>query len=230
MEAMQQNESISAEQVVEYLHQHRDFFQLREDLLTELNLPHHSQGNATSLVERQVAVLRERNIEMRHRMASMVSNAVSNDKLFANTQNLILRLLDCRNLEDCVTAVRNGFRKDFKVDHTALIIFAENGPRSGTSARFLSNADAESKINGLIKSSKGICGTLRDTELQLLFSEKAKEIQSAATMPLRHGKQTIGILALGSKNEKHFHSDMDTLFLGFIGEVLSRLINKHLGD
>ena len=55
------------EQVIVYLRNHPDFFQQHAHLLSELRLPHES-GSAVSLVERQVAILRERNMTMRRRM------------------------------------------------------------------------------------------------------------------------------------------------------------------
>jgi uncharacterized protein YigA (DUF484 family) len=83
MEASKNLDSISADQVAEYLRNNRDFFQLRDDLLLEMNLPHRGPHGATSLVEKQVAVLRERNIEMRNKLATLLQNAEQNDKFFS---------------------------------------------------------------------------------------------------------------------------------------------------
>ena len=49
------------EQVKSYLKTNPNFFRTQEQLLCELDIPH-SAGSAVSLVERQVALLRERNI------------------------------------------------------------------------------------------------------------------------------------------------------------------------
>ena len=57
-------ETLSDDDVVRYLRNHGDFFGRHPTLLTDLSLPHDS-GQAISLVERQVAILRERNIDVR---------------------------------------------------------------------------------------------------------------------------------------------------------------------
>ena len=51
----------NAEQVAAYLRAHKDFFVEHEALLADITIPHET-GKAVSLVERQVVVLRERNI------------------------------------------------------------------------------------------------------------------------------------------------------------------------
>ena len=55
---------ISEKQIADYLRNHPKFFANQEDLLANLSLPHES-GKAISLVERQVAILRDRGIEAR---------------------------------------------------------------------------------------------------------------------------------------------------------------------
>src|SRR5690625_6836720 len=84
---------LTADQVSEYLQEHRDFFVHNEHLLADLSLPHES-GPAVSLVERQVSVLRERNMDVRHRLSKLLDNARENDKLFDKTKRLVLALIE----------------------------------------------------------------------------------------------------------------------------------------
>ena len=56
------------------------FLDENTDILECLVLPHNS-GNAVSLVERQVGVLRDRNKEMRARLDNMLQTAHDNDLL-----------------------------------------------------------------------------------------------------------------------------------------------------
>ena len=55
---------LDADIVADYLSNNKDFFSRYPELLHFLDFPHES-GSATSLVERQVAILRERNIDLR---------------------------------------------------------------------------------------------------------------------------------------------------------------------
>src|SRR5262245_13856598 len=83
--------------VMRYLRDNPDFFGRHPTLLTDLSLPHDS-GQAISLVERQVAILRERNIDMRRRLTHLVGAANYNDSLFEKTRRFTLHALDCESL------------------------------------------------------------------------------------------------------------------------------------
>src|SRR3546814_16824482 len=69
--APQPDESSShpdAAAVAVYLEAHPDFFVEHEELLATMRIPHR-RGDTVSLVEHQMKILRERNIEMRHRLS-----------------------------------------------------------------------------------------------------------------------------------------------------------------
>src|SRR5690625_5729921 len=81
------HEKLTADAVADYLKNHPGFFQARDDLLLSLELTHPHGGAAISLLERQVSILRERNMAMRERLASLVDNARRNDRLFDQTRD-----------------------------------------------------------------------------------------------------------------------------------------------
>ena len=83
----------SESEVARYLRNHPGFFLNNEDLLTELKITHKT-GKAVSLLERQVEVLRERNMDMRGRISGMLDNAQRNDMLFERSKTLILSLIE----------------------------------------------------------------------------------------------------------------------------------------
>ncbi|HBD12033.1 MAG TPA: DUF484 domain-containing protein, partial [Porticoccaceae bacterium] len=95
---MPSSDELSARQVSEFLLENPDFFSRHPDLVADLELPHES-GKAVSLIERQISVLRERNMEMRQRLNSMLESAQANDKLFEKTKRLVLSLLDASTLD-----------------------------------------------------------------------------------------------------------------------------------
>ena len=55
-------------------------------------------GEAVSLIERQVDILRERNVTMRKRMNELLQAARVNDEIFAKTRSLNLALLGSQQL------------------------------------------------------------------------------------------------------------------------------------
>ncbi len=217
---------LTADQVSEYLQEHRDFFVHNEHLLADLSLPHES-GPAVSLVERQVSVLRERNMDMRHRLSKLLDNARENDKLFDKTKRLVLALIEGQDLGDIVDALYYSFDNDYQIHYTSLLLFGNEDRMPSSQARVVSLQEAKQHIGPLLKNNRAMCGTLGDDELQFLFGPQAEHIGSVATVPLVHGN-TFGLLAIGNRDPHYYRSSMGTLFLGYIAEVLNRLLPNHL--
>ncbi len=212
---------ITEEQVCQYLSATTDFFHRHPELLESMALPHDS-GKAISLIERQVNVLRERNLEMRSRLNSLLDTARANDRLFEKTQRLVLSLLEANNLTTAIDALYSSLKSDFQIEHCQLILFSSENHLS-SQVKVASLDQGNQAIGGLLRSNRATCGVLRDKEMSFLFEERAKAIKSVAVVPLNHGN-TFAVLAIGSSDPQHYKSSMDTLFLSYIGEVLNRTL------
>lgn len=217
---------LEPEQIEAYLREHPDFFEQHHELLAEISLPHES-GSAVSLVERQVAILRERNIDMRHRLSKLLDNARDNDKLFDKTKRLVLSLLEGQDMGDIIDALHYSFDKDFNIHYTSVILFGNADKIPSSQARIVSIAEAREHVGPLLKNSRAVCGTLGAKEMQFIFGEHASEIGSVATVPLIHGS-VFGLLSIGNRDPHYYRSSMGTLFLSYIAEVLNRLLPKYL--
>jgi uncharacterized protein YigA (DUF484 family) len=217
---------LEPEQVAAYLQQNPDFFVAHPDLLADLYLPHES-GPAVSLVERQVSVLRERNMDMRHRLSKLLDNARDNDRLFDKTKRLVLTLLEGQELADIIDALHYCFDREFNIHFTSLLLFGNVDKIPGSQARVVNMAEARDNLGTLLKNNRAMCGTLGERELAFIFGKHAADIGSVATVPLIHGT-AFGLLAIGNRDPQYYRSSMGTLFLGYIGEVLNRLLPKHL--
>ena len=90
-----------------YLQQHPDFFQRHERLIPNL-VVHHDTRGAVSLVERQVDILRERAIHSRHELSALLQRAEDNDQLVAQTQSLILALIDAQSGAQLLEALQHS--------------------------------------------------------------------------------------------------------------------------
>lgn len=211
---------LDSETVAAYLRLHPEFFIDHEELIPELRIPH-QPGNAVSLVERQVKLLRERNIEMRHRLGQLMDVARDNDRLFDKTRRLVLDLLDASSLEEVVSCVEDSLRREFQVPFVSLILFSDAPLPVG---RSVSSAEAHQAIGGLLAGGKTICGVLREHELNFLFgAEDGAQVGSAAVVSISH-QGLHGVLAIGSADPQHYKSSLGTLFLGYIAEVLARVV------
>ncbi|MCD5989858.1 DUF484 family protein [Pseudomonas sp. CDFA 553] len=213
--------NLEAEAIIAYLLDRPDFFAEHDELLVSMRIPH-QRGDTVSLVERQLKLLRERNIEMRHRLSQLMDVARDNDRLFEKTRRLNLALMDASSLEEIVIAVEDSLRQDFQVPFVSLILFSDSAMPVG---RWVSSVDAQKAIGGLI-GDKTVCGALREHELTFLFgAEQGKEVGSTAVATLSH-LGLHGVLAIGSRDPQHYKSSVGTLFLNYIADVLSRLLPR----
>ncbi|MWV10593.1 DUF484 family protein [Pseudomonas sp. R-28-1W-6] len=213
---------LDSDAVAAYLRLHPEFFVDHDELIPELRIPH-LPGEAVSLVERQVKLLRERNIEMRHRLSQLMDVARDNDRLFDKTRRLILALLDAGSLEEVVGAVEDSLRHEFQVPFVGLILFSEFPLGVG---RTVTSAEAHQAIGSLLAGGKTTCGVLRPGELEFLFGAAEQgQVGSAAVVPLSY-QGLHGVLAIGSPDPQHYKSSLGTLFLSYVAEVLSRVLPR----
>ena len=210
------------EAVREYLKSHSDFLQRHPDMLSFLHVSHAS-GSAVSLVEKQVSVLRERNIEMRQRLNALTANARHNDRLYEQTRRLVLGLLDAQSLAALCAAFTRAMHDDFEVEHASIILFGDRH-RAPEGVRVESAERARIEIGALLRGRKALCGPLRKEELNYLFPDGGA-VGSAAVMPLVSGEE-LGVIAVGSSDAHRYSSSMGTLFLQHIAEVLVRLLPR----
>lgn len=221
----------SADAVADYLAQHPEFFQGRDELLARITLPH-GAGAAISLIERQVAVLREQNRNYRRQLQGLVQIARTNDELITRLQQLTLRLFDSRGAEDVLDALENSLRRDFHADAATLVLFgdpAEYG--AGLRAReFLhvevaGTDDARRHLRGMLDGGQPVCGKLDRARLETLFGRRAGDIASTALLPLTApgtARRPLGLLAIGSGSDERFNPEMGTTYLKHLGELIGR--------
>jgi uncharacterized protein YigA (DUF484 family) len=218
--------ALNDEIVREYLKNHDDFLQRHPDMLDYLHVSHAS-GSAISLVEKQVSVMRERNVDLRQRLKTLTANARDNDTLYEQTRALVVKLLDAVSVEELYNIFMASMATDFRVEHASMILYGEPGGHEGWRAETQETVKAE--IGSLFRGHKPICGTLRKEELKFLFPE-GSGVGSAAVMPLsvseQSGMQQLGLIAVGSSDANHYDSKVGTLFLSHIADVIVKLLSR----
>lgn len=224
--------ALTDDQVSEYLKMNPDFWADKSSLLAQMNLPHNPGGQTISLVERQVSVLRERNVEVRHRLNQLIENARANDVLFDKTKRLTLSLLNTQQLDDCLDALFFGLQHEFDIHFSQVLIIAEPdiaiASPANRQARFVDQVSINDNLPKIIKNRRAICGQLNENEKEFIFTSKASEIGSTAIAPLYFENQTIGAIAIANRDPEFYRSSMNTLFLNYIADILSRLLIVYL--
>jgi uncharacterized protein YigA (DUF484 family) len=217
--------------VADYLREHPDFFAGHPELLSTLIIPHPT-GRATSLVERQLTVLREQNGELDKRLHDLVAVARENDQLSERMHQLAMALIGVRSLQQVLTVVRESMIKEFGADLAVLRIGYRPAPETLEAPEgdesFVSPEDPGLKLfEDLFKSGRPKCGRIQSAQGHFLFADESEQVGSAALIPLS-GKNWRGLLAVGSGETDRFQPGMGTLFLGRMGKLVSGALEPHL--
>ena len=197
--------------VEEFLRAHPNFLQDRPGLLAVLNLPHGGEG-AVSLVERQVSVLRQRNIVSRQQINALSDIGRENDRLLEATRRTVLALLAGTNRQELAQIWLVQVTNTFKAELGALI-WITGEPNSNS---------AESVADKLIGQGESFCGVLRPEEMNALFASDAPQ-GSAALSPIRNGSDILGVLAVGARDSARYRQADGTIFLEYLAEVIGQL-------
>ena len=205
---------VTAEVVSDYLRDNPDFFNQHPEVLSELKITHVGDG-AVSLVERQVATLRERNAELRRRLDALMSVAEQNEALLEATQEVITSIAERGSHEDLATLFCDLVRKRFEVE---LVAF------HWCDAEI--SAEAISVASHLMGNKNASSGPLRAHELNALFGEDKGEGSAAlARLSMRSGDSAV--IAVGSTDAVRYGVGDGTLFLEYLGNVIGSLpINR----
>jgi len=209
------SDNLDPKAVEAFLRAHPNFLQDRPGLLAVLNLPHGGEG-AVSLVERQVSVLRERNIASRQKLAELSDISRENDRLLDATRNTILALLAGENRADLSRIWLDQVTGTFKAEIGALVWL--DGSSDGAEEALITDK--------LVRQSSGFSGVLRPEEMQAVFGTAATE-GSAALVAIRSGEDHIGVLGVGSHDTQRYRPEDGTLFLDYLAEVIGQLPACH---
>jgi uncharacterized protein len=224
------NEELSDDLIHDYLKLHPDFFERHPALLSALKLPHAS-GGAVSLVERQVSVLRQKDLKLERQLKDLIEVARANDALAAKIHTLALRLLSATDLGSTVAAVEEAVRLGFGADQSVLVVFGDPADQEplpeGRFFRAVAGDDPALKpFSTFLASGNPRCGQARDSQLEYLFRDDAGDIGSVALIPLGR-KSAIGFLAIGSADSNRFHPGMSMDFLARAGDLVAAALARY---
>jgi hypothetical protein len=224
------DDPMSEDLIHDYLKLHPDFFERHPALLSSLHLPHGS-GGTVSLVERQVSVLRQKDIKLERRLKDLIEVARANDVLAAKIHQLSLQLLSTASLNATVGAIEEAARSGFGADQAVLVLFGDpddfNDVKAGRFFRAVQRSDPSLKPFGtFLASSNPRCGQARDSQMEFLFQADANEIGSVALVPLGD-KSEFGFLAIGSSDADRFHPGMSMDFLGRVGDLVAAALRRY---
>jgi uncharacterized protein YigA (DUF484 family) len=214
----------TASAIEAYLASHPDFFVGRDRLLSHLHLYHPDSGAAISLIERQVALLREDNERLSSQLHELLEVARDNEQLNGRLHHLTLNLIDAATFEEVVDVLEDELHDQFRADAVELRLFSTLELEQQLANEHQRGRPAEAaKFREFLERGNPLCGHLGAEQLVFLFGTLAENIGSAALIPVR-GDGIVGVLAIGSRDPERFHAGKGTHFLARLGEIVSRTL------
>lgn len=224
------DEELSDSAIHDFLTKNPDFFERHSDLLGSLRLPHVA-GGAVSLVERQVSVLRQKDLKLEHKLKELIEVARANDSLADKIHGLALNLITAKDLSATLNVIEKSLRTGFDASQSILVLFGNPALFEDVKAgRFFLPVERDDEgvkaFNTFLSGSGPRCGQVRDAQRDFLFGKETDEIGSAALIPLGE-KSAMGFLAIGSSDANRFHPGMGIDFLTRLGELVAEALQRY---
>ena len=215
-------------QLISLLRDNPDILNRHPELIAVLEVTHQS-GSAVSLIERQVAVLRQQVQTQENRLRELMDVARDNVRLAETCHRLAVDLLATHDVDDVVSIVLDTFKTELSADHAVVKLFSEDTDLIEQSSGLFvdANDEALNAFKTMLQHKNTVCGKSTKEQKAYLFDDKAEKIKSVAIIPLIAGAN-LGLIGLGADNAQRFKSSMGTDFLSQVGELISASLAGHL--
>ncbi len=206
--------------VINYLQKYPETLMSYPDIFTGMTIPHQTRG-ATSLVERQLTMLREKNRSIKQNMDELVNIARENEELNQRFHRLSLELMSSDQLHDVLSLVQDQVQTFFYTDYVRFKFLPTiNDRKKRLNSHYLDeNSGIVDIATPWVSGRKPICGQQKESIIAALFGADLN-VESCAIIPLYHASD-LGLLCLGSTNKEQFTKKMGTIFLQQLGELVS---------
>lgn len=216
-------DAIAEHDVLEYLAAHPEFLVVNPQVLETADIMHDA-GNAASLIERQVDVLRQRNEQLRLRLHNLAVAARANELRVRHINRLATDLMQADSAPETVHVLVRALKRDFAVDASYIGIYDATVEGAANIGR---DDPVRGELRNLIRTGIIECGPISENRAALLFGDEP--IQSAAVMPLDRC-DPIGLLAVGSRDPKRYQPEMGSMFLDLIAGLASTALRRCLAQ
>ncbi len=205
--------------VAKFLQDNPGFLVDHPELLAEMQLPHDS-GEAVSLIEKQVNLLRDQNRKLTRQLNQLIRVATDNEALMDRLHGLTLDLILVDDTGAFFDRLAEVLLEEFDADILNISLFGRDIDTAENTPLFnVDRDDPELKpFAGHLEKGKTVCGRLNRTKLEFLFRSRAQWVQSSALVPLGDA----GLMAIGSSDPARFYPGMGTLFLDLLARVIVR--------
>ena len=181
------SETFSEADIADYLRSHPDFFERHAALLLGLRLPHPTGASAVSLVERQVAMLRQRSGALERQLKDLVAVAKANNALVEKIHRLAIELMAQSDFTARLDVLEASLREHFAAERAALVLFGDKTTRDEANPGFVQiikrDDPALKPFSAFLRAARPRCGQIRDRQRQFVFGREADSIAAEANQP-----------------------------------------------
>ena len=214
---------LEKENVIAFLREHPNLLVEHPHILSEITIPHVT-GAATSLVERQVSVLREQVRQHKNQLKELIEIATENGQLSEQLHILAGKLIKTSDVESLISTIKKSLISDFKADKIVIFILEDHDDIPEFVGE---NWPQKLLFEKAIKNKQPICERLNEEQHHAMFGNELPEYGSSVLVPLL-GKEWNGLLAIGSQNPDRYQKDMGTKILSQMGDIVTLAIDPYV--
>jgi uncharacterized protein len=218
-------DSLTIEQVAEFLRSQPQFFESHPDVLLNIEVPHPHGGRTVSIPERQLIATREKARLLESKLSELIKFGEENDALSDKVQALTLKLISAKTREQAIDTLYLDLLDTFLVPHVVVRLWNVFVPEGSTAPEFQAVATELQQFTEAMTAP--YVGAHPVYETNLWFGEHAPHLKSYAMVPLKKDN-VFGVLLLASENAERFYSGMGTMFLTRIGDVFAATLARDL--
>jgi len=219
------NKTITDHDVINYLSANTDFFVRHPEQLETLKVSN-KNGTVASLINHQVNVLKERNEQLKSRLATLIGFAEENEKTMSQVFELTLQLSQISHVANVTKHLVRFVKQSFDSDLFKIVVPAYDNLKSSASVLCVEDEETFNQVFAdFLKSNSPICGRLQKDKLEFIFAKQAEKIGSTVILPIGlHAKK--GLLVFASFDENKFNPEMSTDLLARLSQILDRKLKN----
>ncbi len=224
-ETLIEEQQPSAQMIADYLKLNPGFFTSFPELITELQIPHDS-GQAISLVERQVQMIRDENNKLRSRFKELLDVASENEALIRSMHRLTLQLMEASSPQQIFATMQEQLAESFGADSVFVRIFGAPAfiDQDAGEEFVAAQSPLVSLFEDVLNAEMPFSGRLKQEQYQSLFGTDDENKGSVVMVPL-HTDHWQGLLVIGSNDSARYQPGMGVDLLIHMGDVLSLILD-----
>ena len=224
-------------EVLAWLQGNPSFFDEHAHLLADIRIRHPYGDRAVSLIERQVAVLREKNQVIESRLAELIGIGQQNDSIGERLQQLTLDLLQAEDRAAVPALLLARLGELFDVPQVALRVW------DWPDAEAPWGRPVEADMRRRAETLEGVyCGPKSDFSCARWLPGDGEQTESIAILALREPaadradailrgrrperSRCFGLLVLGSPDAGRFQAGLGTAFLERLAELAGAALSR----